>query len=434
MKKQGIGNGAMTLVAALVVAMTVPVQSVFAEDKPERGTRKQIIKTPGKQANGSSLKVTGTKITSSDAMEGDFLGGSVDISGDTMVVGAYLDDDAGTSSGAAYVYRWDGMTWNEEAKLTASDAARADLFGKAVAIDGDTIVVGSFMDDDMGSHSGSAYVFRRTGNVWSQEAKLIDSDGVEGDILGFSVAISGDTVVVGAPAIGEPVARFGAVYIFRWNGTGWNAEARLTGPDGQPGDGFGYAVDISGDAVIAGALLDGEGGPESGAAYAFRRNGVNWSLEAKLAASDSNRDDLFGCSVSISGDTAVVGAYRTGRGNRGAAYVFEWNGNDWSQEAKLTASDDGAHDFFGQSVSISGERIVAGAPRANGTGKANGAAYVFHRMGTTWSEEAILTASDAATDDFFGGSVSFSENTIAVGAPRNDSGGINAGSGYVFTD
>ena len=385
----------------------------------------------------AAISVTSeTKLTASDAAAGDLFGrvsNSLGVSLDTVVVGAYLDDDADTSSGSAYIFEDDGTGWAEKAKLTASAAAAGDLFGQAVSIDGDAVVIGSFFDDDLGSHSGSAYVFRGSGSSWTQEAKFTASDGAEADQFGFSVSVSGDAALIGAPFNDDAGADSGSAYVFRWDGNSWSEEAKLTPSDGAAGDRFGDSVSISGNALVAGATFADVGGDETGVAYVFRWNGTAWNQEAKLTASDANKGDQFGFAVGISGDTAVVGAYGKGPGkNKGAAYVFKWDGTTWSEEAKITASDGAAHDQFGGSVSISGDIIVAGAPRGDDGSKDSGAAYVFERIGTTWTEEAKLNASDGAKDDFYGESVFIDGTTAIIGAPRNDDAGANSGSAYVY--
>jgi hypothetical protein len=225
-------------------------------------------------------------LTASDREADDYFADSVSVSGDRAIIGAPNDDDLGMDSGSAYVFRTDGMTWGQEAKLTASDGAEWDCFGGAVGIDGSYAVAGAVNDDDKGQNSGSAYVFFHNGAAWAQQAKLTASDGAGGDC-------------------------------------------------------FGWAVDISGDCVIVGAIYDDDSGLNSGAAYIFRRSGTVWVQEAKLRASDGAAEDYFGWSVSLDGNYAVVGA--PGDDDHGdfsgSAYVFYCIGGAWVQQAKLTASD-----------------------------------------------------------------------------------------------
>ncbi|NOK11951.1 DUF7507 domain-containing protein [Corallococcus exercitus] len=377
------------------------------------------------------------KLTASDAEAGDFFGIAVALSGDTAVVGAPGSNTAPfLDGGAAYVFVRSGTTWSEQAKLTASDAETGGAFGFAVALSGDTVVVG---DPNRDNSAGAAYVFVRSGTTWSEQAKLTASDLEVGDQLGFSVALSGDTTVVSAfrddTATGVNV---GAAYVFVRSGTIWNEQAKLTASDAAEFDEFGYAVAISGDTALVSTLgADTAAGLNTGAAYVFVRSGTTWSEQAKLTASDATEDDQFGRSVALSGDTALVGAFAadTAAGvNSGAAYVFVRSGTMWSGQAKLTASDAAAGDVFGSGVALSGDTAVVGAYGDDTAAGVNaGAAYVFVRSGTTWSEQAKLTASDAAEGDQLGSAVALSGDTVVVGAALDDTAaGTNAGSAYVY--
>ena len=377
-----------------------------------------------------------TKLTASDAAAGDMFGrtaNSLALSGGTAVIGAYLSDDAGANSGSVYIFVDDGTGWSEQAKLTASDAAPVDLFGYAVSISGDTVAIGSFHDDGQEPDVGSVYVYERSSGTWPETAKLRAGDGAEGDWLGRAVAMSGNSIVAGARKHAHRAVDAGAAYIFRFDGTSWAQEAELNANDGAAGDYLGVSVGIDGDVAVVGAPLADVGGPDSGAAYVFRWDGTSWSQEAKLVASDGDRRDWLGFSVGISGDTVVVGAHRKGPGrDKGAVYVFRFDGITWSQEAKLTASDAKANDAFGFSVAIDGETVVVGARRGDDRIKDTGTVYVFERTGTVWSEELKLSASDGAKGDFFGEAVSVFESTVLVGAPRDDDAGQSSGSVYVY--
>jgi len=263
-----------------------------------------------------------------------------------------------------------------EVKLTASDGAANDYFGYFISISGDTAVVGAWQDD---GNKGSAYVFVRSGATWSQQAKLVASDGAGGDQFGQYVSISGDTVVVGALYDDfDSKTNAGSAYVFVRSGTTWSQQQKLTASDGAADDHFGTSVSISGDTVVVGAHWDDS---KKGSAYVFVRSGTTWSQEQKLT-SGSVVAGQFGISVSISGDTAVVGA-EVDDGNEpnsdsGAAYVFIRNGDGWDQEAKLTASDGVLFDYFGGSVSISGDTVVVGARGADVDSKTDaGSAYVY---------------------------------------------------------
>ena len=264
------------------------------------------------------------KLTASDDGEGDLFGVSVAVSGDTAVIGASYDDYGVVDIGSAYVFRYDGSDWVEEEKLIPSDGAAEDHFGGAVAVSGDTIVVGSGWDDDNGSFSGSAYVFRYDGSEWVEEEKLTASDGVARDSFGSSVGISGDTIVVGANGNDDYGPYTGSAYIFRYDGSEWVEEEKLTASDGAPGDHLGNSVAISGDTVVVGAIYDDDNGSDSGSAYVFHYDGSDWVEDAKLTASDGAESDFLGFSVAVSGSTSMVGAYADDDivENSGSAYVF----------------------------------------------------------------------------------------------------------------
>ena len=395
---------------------------------------------------------TEQKLTASDAQGGDELGVSVAVSGDTAVVGAHLEDPGPGNAGAAYVFSRDqggAGNWGQVTKLTASDAQGGDEFGVSVAVSGDTAVVGAYLEDPGPVNAGAAYVFSRdqggTGN-WGQVAKLTASDAEFRDHFGFSVAVSGGTAVVGAyfeDAGG--VNNAGAAYIFRRDQGGtdnWGQVAKLTASDPESDDWFGWSVAVSGDTVVVGAWPKSEGGStNAGAAYVFSRDqggADNWGEVTKLTASDAEAFDRFGFSVAVSGGTAVVGAFLEDTGGffAGAAYVFrrdQGGAGNWGQVAKLTASDaDG--DQFGWSVAVSGDTVVVGAHLEGAGGTEAGAAYIFERDqggAGAWGEVGKLTASDAEAFDRFGQSVAVSGGTAVVGAHLEDEGGTDAGAAYI---
>jgi hypothetical protein len=375
-----------------------------------------------------------SKLTASDAAADDWFGNSVSVSGDTAIIGAYVDDDAGSQSGSAYVFTRSGDTWIQQAKLTASDATAYDQFGVRVSLDGDTAIVGAFLDDDAGSRSGSAYVFVRSGTIWTQQAKLTASDAAAGDYFGVWVSVDGDTAIVGAQYNDDNGTNSGSAYVFTRSGGTWSEQAKLTASDAAAEDHFGHSVAFSGDTAIVGAQYNDDNGTNSGSAYVFTRSGGTWSEQAKLTASDAAAEDHFGHCVSFNGDTAIVGAYANDDNgtNSGSAYVFTRSGGTWSEQAKLIASDAAAEDYFGSSVSVDGDTAIVGAQYNDDHGTNSGSAYVFTRSGGTWSEQGKLTASDAAAEDYFGRSVSVDGDTVILGANFDDDGGTNSGSAYVF--
>jgi len=297
-------------------------------------------------------------------------------------------------------------------------------------------VIGALLDDDNGSFSGSAYVYVRSNGVWSEQQKLTASDGAERDNFGFSVSISGNTAVIGAPYDDDRGANSGSAYVYVSSNGVWNEQQKLTASDGAPDDRFGHSVSISGDTAVIGANRDDDNGSFSGSAYVYVRSNGVWSEQQKLTASDGAPDDRFGFgfTVSISGDTAVIGAHRDDDNGdaSGSAYVYVRSNGVWSEQQKLTASDGAPNDFFGYSVSISGDTAVIGANQDDDNGSFSGSAYVYVRSNGVWSEQQKLTASDGASTDYFGFSVSISGDTAVIGAYQDDDNGDASGSAYVY--
>ncbi|MGH2830101.1 MAG: Ig-like domain-containing protein, partial [Actinomycetota bacterium] len=325
----------------------------------------------------------------------------------------------------------------EQAKLTALDAAGLDRFGNATAIAGDSAIVGSRFDDGVGSDSGSAYVFFRTGSTWTQQAKLTASDAAAFDRFGASVALAGDTAIVGSVDDADAGPESGSAYAFVRSGSTWTQQAKLVASDAAALDNFGSSVAVAGGTAIVGSNGDDDAGSASGSAYVFVRSGSTWTQQAKLTASDAAAFDRFGISVSVTGDTAVVGSPfedNDAGSSSGSAYVFVRSGSTWTQQAKLVASDAAEFDQFGISVSVAGDTAVIGSGQDDDAGSASGSAYVFVRTGSTWTQQAKLVASDAAEFDQFGISVSVAGDTVVVGSPFDDDAGPDSGSAYVFFD
>ena len=380
------------------------------------------------------------KVVSSDLAAGDTFGSSAAISGDTTVWGAKRQDTEGTEAGAVYVFTRSGTTWSQQQKLTASDGAAKDWFGGAVDIDGDTLAVGARLENGPSyTYRGAVYVFTRSGTTWSQQQKIQSSDIADNDYFGSgeggSVVIEGNTLIVGAQYEDATATGAGSVYIFTRSGTTWSQQQKIQASDAAANDNFGFSVDIDGDTAIIGAKNEDAGGSNAGAAYIFTRSGTTWSQQAKIQASDAEASDLFGQSVAVDGNYAVVGAYSEDAGGSaaGAAYVFIRSGTSWTQQQKLASSDIAAGDWFGYDVDIEGDVIVVGAGAEAAGGTAAGAAYIFTRDGTTWSQQKKIVASDASTSAYFGFSgISIEEDTVTVGATYEDGGGTNSGAGYIF--
>ena len=272
---------------------------------------------------------------------------------------------------------------------------------------------------------------------WTQQDKLTADDGANQDAFGQALSVSGDYTVVGAYGDDPNGSMSGSAYIFNRTGSAWTQQAKLTADDGAASDYFGRFVSISGNYAIVGAERDDDNGDSSGSVYIFEKPAGGWvdmTQTAKLTPDDGAASDFFGRSISISGDYAVVGAYGDG-GNTGSAYIFQRTGSTWTQQAKLTADDAAVSDRFGWSVSISGDYVVVGAYADDDNGINSGSAYVFEKPGGGWADmtqTAKLTADDGAALDSLGYSVSISGNYAVVGAYEEDDNGSASGSAYIF--
>jgi len=309
------------------------------------------------------------------------------------------------------------------------------------------------------SDAGAAYIFKREGTSWVQQQKIVASDRGSEDRFGKSVSINGDYAIVGSyyedqdVSGGNTLDKSGSAYIFKRDGTSWVQQQKIVASDRGSGEYFGNAVSISDDYVIVGASYgdkDASGGNtliNAGSAYIFKRSGTTWTQETKLVASDRENYDYFGKSVSISGDHVIIGAFYEDEdvsgGNTldksGSAYIFKRSGTTWTQEAKITASDRGSVDWFGTDVSINGDYAIVGSVyddedvSGGNTLDKSGSAYVFKRSGTTWTQETKIVATDRESGAQFGASVSISGDFAIVGAREKQAGGFNkAGSAYIF--
>jgi FG-GAP repeat len=349
-----------------------------------------------------------------DPAAAGLFGVAVAVSGDTALVSAPGNPD---DTEAVYVFVQQPAGWVQQAKLTAADGTPSDTFGSAVALDGDTAVIGAQTQGGLfGSFgNGAAYVFVRSGTAWTQQAELTDPAGGSNESFGRSVGVSGNIALVGAPG----ARGSGAVFEYVRSGTTWSQQDTLTSSDGLLVATFGASLSLSGDTAVVGAPENSPGLP--GAAYIFVSSGTQFSQQAKLTPAQSQNGDLFGASVALSGGTALVGApgccastTQPGNSFRGAADVFVSRNGKWVNQAMLTARDGVGGDQFGSSVALSGGTAVVGAPtKNNGTG----AAYEFLRNGGGWTQKSEFTAADGAPNDRLGFAVTIAPGTAIVGAP-----------------
>lgn len=371
-----------------------------------------------------------TKITPSDGDIDDSFGRHLAIDGDILIAGASRDDDAGDDSGSVYVFLRDGGVWSEETKLNPAGLESGDRFGSSIAMQGDTVVIGAVGDDDQGEGAGAVYVFQRIENRWIETAKLTASDGKAGDWFGYPVAIDGDTIVLGARLVD---GGSGAAYVFRRRDNGWFQEARLDA--WLFSQEFGRGVAVSGDTIAVGGPFDTSQGTSSGAVFMFQKVDGVWSPDVKLTANDQSSFFYFGHSVAIEDDVLVVGAFSantTRVHSAGAVYVFKRDGSGWHEVAKLFASDGTSNDVFGFGIAIDGDTILVGADNNDAVADSSGAAYIFRDIGGRWLEEAKITASDGAEDDRFGSAVALRGNIAAISSAHADALADNSGAAYLF--
>jgi len=365
------------------------------------------------------------KFTAADGATGHQFGWAVGLSGNTAVISANRDEENGVQSGSVYVFVISGSTWTQEAKLTASDGKGEDQFGFSVAIEGDTVVVGAWNVD---TNRGGTYIYVRSGTAWTEQAKLVNSDSSD-DNMGESVAISNDTVVVGASVYDS---FRGSVYVFVRSGSMWTEQVKLTASDGTQNDYFGVGVAISDDTIVIGAYNRNENGFASGSAYIYSRSGSDWTEQAKLIPSDGDSFDRYGRSVAIDFDTAVIAAENDDDSGRdsGSVYIYIREGSEWTEQAKLVASDGAIGDSFGKSVAASGDLVVIGSSRDDDDGLSSGSAYAYARSGVTWSPKEKFVAPDASRGDYFGRSVALDGGKTVIGAHWDEDKGYRSGSAY----
>ncbi|MCP4711447.1 MAG: hypothetical protein GY869_22735, partial [Planctomycetes bacterium] len=323
------------------------------------------------------------KLTAADgAVEDEF--GRVSMSGDYAVIGARYDDDMGDASGSAYIFKRDGDTWVQHQKLTASDGTWHDTFGASVHMAGDYAIIGAPWDEVNGWNSGSAYIFKLEGGTWVQKAKLLASDGATEDRFGgAAISSDGSYAVVGSSRDDDNGADSGSIYIFEKPLGGWTDMTethKRTPGDGQAGDGFGVRVAVSGDYIAAGASRDDDKGTDSGSVYIFKNDGSNWTEHQKLLAGDGAGGDFFGISLSLTDSVLLAGAMGdTDNGtDSGSVYSFKLQGGNWVEYQKLTAFDGAAGDKFGQALAVSGNSILVGAPYDDNNGADSGSVYVYN--------------------------------------------------------
>lgn len=366
----------------------------------------------------------------------DEFGRAVAISGQTALVGAHRSDLVNVNGGAAYLYDYDSEadSWQEAAQLTAEDGGLYDEFGGAVALEGQRAVVGAPNHNG----TGAIYVFEFRDTLWVQTAKLTASDAASGDKFGNDVAISGDRILVAAKG-DDAIYGYdqGAAYSFALDTLGnWVEEAKLFPQASGIIFEFGTSLDLADDRAIIGCSYDNTNGIQTSSAYIFQLGEEGWVQEARFVGTQTRLGDLFGASVAIDGDWAVVGASLNDLEARdaGSAYVYHLQADsNWVEATRLAAADAGARSFFGTSVDISGGTIAIGS---NGLDRPNatdaGGVYLFSYAATGWEQNEQLTIEAGAASDQFGSSVAINGNALIAGATGVDALGSNSGAAYAY--
>jgi hypothetical protein len=346
----------------------------------------------------------------------------IGVDGTTVLIGAPGENGV---AGAAYIVDCSTLPCGTPLRIAPAELVAADAFGTALGISGNTLVVSA-----AGAVPGSAYVFVGDGIGWSQQAKLMPSCLSSGERFGQAVSLSGDRVAIGAGRIG--VNGMGAVYVFVRNGTVWAQEAKLTPSDGAAFDAFGTSVVLDVDTILVGAPMNAAsaGSYANGAVYAYVRGAGGWTEQAKLTAAGAN-GDLFGYSVALAGDRAVIGAPYAANA-QGQAYLFMRSGPTWSQQAIVTTANGAVGDEFGWSVALGDDSVFVGAPfvgQANGV--ACGTSYVFDAA--TLGQAGGTTIEAPVADELAGWAVAASGPRWVTSAPGHLIGDIeHAGAAYWF--
>lgn len=374
------------------------------------------------------------KIVAGTPLERAAYGYDVSQDGDYLIVGAKDESVNDVKAGAVYIYHLEEDVWVEQIRLTPENPNDGEFFGISVGISGEYALIGANGNDDNGTNSGAAYIYKRVGSFWELHQTLSPQTLQAFDEFGISVDLSGNIAVIGAYSDATNGLFAGAAYVYELLGNTWEETAKLIPEEVEAQDKFGRSVDTDGRKIIVCRVLADEQGTDSGAAYIFSKNENDlWTEEAKLLAPDGTNDDRFGRSVGISYDHAAVGAVLDddNGNNSGSAYIFKRTAEGWTFEDKVTPADGAAEDFFGYSLSITPAYLVVGALNKDGIGANTGAAYLFSQSGSSWIETQKFTAFDETELAGFGEAVDINGQWLTIGAPFWGEEGSSTGAVYV---
>ena len=365
----------------------------------------------------------------------DHTGWSTALSGDVAVLGAPERDVVGTDEGAAWVYRFDGTNWNEEALLTGGDSANYDDFGYAVAADGSWIAIGAPHHDSLDVDAGAVYLFEYSGGSWSLDKKLTASDGGAGDRFGQSLAMEGDFLVVGAPGDDITTTDVGSAYVFQYQGSfvGWQEAQKLTAPTPAAYDQFGFALDMDDERIAVGVPYRDSPNYDAGAVLTWTLGASTWIYEDEFTSSTAENYDNLGYDVGVDGGELVAGLPGDDDlgWDTGSLVVFHYESSSWTEKAKLYGQTVTDYDYFGQRVDVQNGVIVAAVRYANVNGIDSGILYSYLRRGSTWYFDQPHGASTGAAYDQFGCGVALDDFRALTGAWYDDDGASDGGVGFL---
>ncbi|MCC2605925.1 FG-GAP repeat protein [Planctobacterium marinum] len=386
---------------------------------------------------GSQIMAQQHQLLAEDGETQDHFGYSVAIDGSTALVGAFKADvNSNQDAGAAYVYILGVEGWQQQAKLIAEPAFAEDTLGGNVALKNNFALLGVIGHDKKAENAGAVLAFERITGSWSQTQWLMAADGKAGDAFGQSIALTEAFLVIGAPRSDAPDKDTGSAYVYTRENNVWQFQTRLTANDGAAGDLFGISVAIDGDTILVGADLNDEKADNAGAVYFYVYEGEKWRQQAKLTADDGADTDIFGVRVALSGDTALISARRDdidGVGeDAGSAYIFERTEHQWVQTQKLVAPDGKADDRFARGVALHKDTALISAMHHDAGGSNSGAVYLYKKQSEEWVFASKFVAGQGKPEDKFGWNLAFSEQAAIVAAPFRDDQGNESGAAYIL--
>ena len=390
-------------------------------------------------SNGAAA-ASPTTFVAEEAADGDLFGAAADVSGGLVAVGAQSTDLERDDMGAVHLFEVASGSVAKVATLAAADGELEARFGASVALGDGLVLVGAPGVILSELNEGAAYLFEREGDAWTQVAKLRRENTGRNDMAGAAVGLDGGIAVVGAPGADVAGTDSGTALVYERAAGGWEQVATLVPEAAQGGERFGSAVAVDGDHILVGASGNGPAGEDPGSAHVFERTGEVWEEVAKLAASDGAGGDAFGDAVALANDRALVGARFAdlSGSDEGAAYVFERTNTGWSEVAKVTAPEPADRDQFGHAVALAGDAALVGAPRVDRPGRDSGAVWKFVAGSDKWAMSSRLSPEAPETYDEFGSAVAAEGAVAVVGAPQDipadANGEVVTGTATLFRD